>query len=441
MRPAFLLAAALLTPVALSFEAPVLRLIEVDPAHSHAAALHTKMLAGFSSEAHIYAPLGADLTAHIDRIARFNARAVNPTQWTLKIYAGPGFLQKMQEEPPGNVVVLSGRNAQKIDYILAALKSGQNVLADKPWIIEADDLPRLETALNLADEKGLVAYDCMTQRFDFAYRLQRTLVSDREVFGEPVAGTVDAPAVRMENLHALLKGGAQRPAWYFDIHQQGEGVADVGTHLADLVQWTLFADQSIDYRKDVRVLRASRWPTVLTAEQFRRVTGEKDWPAYLHGALKDGKLDYFTNNDAVYSIRGVNVFLRVKWEYEAAPGVKDSYFTSFQGSKARIELREGPDEHFIPEIYLIPVGSRSQLITTLKEKLPNFRFEEQGERIHVLISPADRGPGTDNFALLADRFLGYVRSPKSLPSWEKAGMIAKYYVTTRAVQLAREVHP
>jgi predicted dehydrogenase len=426
----------------MSFEAPSLRMIEVDPGHSHAAALHAGMLPFFSSEAHVYAPLGADLTAHLNRIARLNERAKDPTHWVLKVYAGPDFLQKMLEEPPGNVVVLSGRNAKKIDYILAALRGGQNVLADKPWIVEPENLPALEMALNSADKKGLIAYDCMTQRFDVAYQLQRRLVGDREIFGEPVAGTPDSPAVRMENLHALLKGGSERPPWYFDIGQQGEGIADVGTHLVDLVEWTLFPDQSIDYRKDIRVLRASRWPIVLTAEQFQRVTGTKPWPDYLRGALKEGKLEYFTNNSAVFSIRGVNVFLSVKWEYEAPLGAKDSYFASYKGSTSRVELREAAEEHFIPEIYLFPTDPKKApaVLASLNKKFPRLRFDQQGERIHLTIPPEAR-PGEDGFTLLADRFLGYVRHPKTLPAWEKPNMIAKYYVTTRAVQLAREGRP
>ena len=40
-----------------------------------------------------------------------------------------------------------------------------------------------------------------------------------------------------------------RPAWFFDNDEQGEGLNDVGTHLVDLVQWTLFPEQAIDYRK------------------------------------------------------------------------------------------------------------------------------------------------------------------------------------------------
>jgi predicted dehydrogenase len=417
-----------------------LRLIEIDPGHSHAAALHAHMLPGFSPEAHIYAPLGPDLTAHLERISRFNNRADDPTHWALSIFAGPDFLQKLKEEPPGNVVVLAGRNDKKMDYIRLALRSGQNVLADKPWIIEPEQLQSLEAALDLADQKHLIAYDCMTMRYEFAYQVAKDFLGDREIFGQPVTGTADAPAVRLENLHALLKGGALRPPWYFDIHVQGEAIADVGTHLVDFAEWALFPNEAIDYRKDVRVLSARHWPLTLTAEEFERVTGDKPWPSYLKGAVGDGKLEYLTNGEATFSIRGINIWLRSRWEYEAAPNSRDSYFTSFQGSKSRVEVRAGPDQHYVPEVFIFPAkgANSAQVLVGLRERYPRFQFEPQQDGgIHVVISSLDRKRGADSYGLLVDRFLSYVRNPRSLPPWEKPNMIAKYYITTTAVRMAR----
>jgi hypothetical protein len=46
-----------------------------------------------------------------------------------------------------------GRNRGKINRIIAALQAGLHVLADKPAIIEPADLPRLETALTMANEQ------------------------------------------------------------------------------------------------------------------------------------------------------------------------------------------------------------------------------------------------------------------------------------------------
>jgi len=53
----------------------------------------------------------------------------------------------------------------------------------------------------------------------------------------------------------------RRPVWFFDVDETGEGLADVGTHVVDLVQWTAFPDAKLDYRMDVQVLGGKRWPT------------------------------------------------------------------------------------------------------------------------------------------------------------------------------------
>jgi hypothetical protein len=54
----------------------------------------------------------------------------------------------------------------------------------------------------------------------------------------------------MESVHRLMKSVAGvpslRPAWFFEVDEQGEALVDVGTHLVDLAQWTVFSDQALD---------------------------------------------------------------------------------------------------------------------------------------------------------------------------------------------------
>src|SRR5215831_1316380 len=241
------------------------RLLTLDPGHFHAALIQKEMYAGVSKRVGVYAPLSADLVAHLGRIARFNSRAENPTSWELDVHAAPDFLERLRGEEPGGIVVLSGRNRGKIGYIRAALEAGMHVLADKPWIIRTADLGALREALELARERGLVAYDIMTERYEITSMLQRELVNDPEVFGTVVAGSEEEPGVYMESVHHILKLVAGvpnlRPAWFFDVKEQGEALSDVGTHLVDLAQWTLFPESAIDCGRDVRIVSASRWPT------------------------------------------------------------------------------------------------------------------------------------------------------------------------------------
>ena len=122
--------------------------------------------------------------------------------------------------------------------------------------------------------------------------LQRALVNDRATFGEIVPGTEAEPSVYMESVHHLMKvvAGAPniRPPWFFDTNEQGEAASDIGTHLVDLVQWTLFPDQAIDYRADIKVLAAQRWPTWIPEADFRRVTNTPGFPQGA-GAARQGR--------------------------------------------------------------------------------------------------------------------------------------------------------
>ena len=270
-------------------------------------------------------------------------------------------MAEMLRERPGNIVVFAGRNRGKIDRILASLEAGLNVLADKPWIISSSEMPKLEAALALAESKHLVAYDIMTERYEVTSELQRVFVNDAEIFGKLENGTASDPGVRARSVHNVMKVVAgvplQRPAWFFDVAQYGEGLADVGTHVVDLVQWTAFADQPIDYRKDIQMIEGRHWPLSISKAQFAAVTGEVDFPEALSSAVHDGKLDYYCNNAVHYTLRGVHVKLEILWDWEAPKGAGDVYEASFRGTKSSVEIRQTEKEKHIPELYIVPASA------------------------------------------------------------------------------------
>ena len=272
------------------------RLMTLDPGHFHAALVQKEMYPGVAPRVDVFAPLGPDLVEHLNRIVAYNRRSDQPTTWDVEVHTSSDYFERMLREHPGNVVVFSGRNRVKIDRIAASVSAGLNVLGDKPWILKSEDLPKLEQTLAEADKRGVVAYDIMTERFEITSILQRAFVNDPATFGEMVPGTDADPGVYMESVHYLMKlvSGAPniRPAWFFDTAEQGEGLNDIGTHLVDLVQWTLFPDTAIDYRKDVQVVGAQRWPTTISQQDFQRVTKEPRFPASLGPAVKGDTLEY-----------------------------------------------------------------------------------------------------------------------------------------------------
>jgi predicted dehydrogenase len=429
------------------------RLMTLDPGHFHAALLQREMYPGVAPRVHVYAPLGFDLTEHLNRIVRFNLRPDSPTRWELEVHAGPNPLERMLHERPGNVVVISGRNRGKIDRIRASVEAGLSVLADKPWIISAEDLPALESALDTADRMNVVAYDMMTSRYEITSILQRELLRDEDVFGTIVTGSVSDPAVFMESVHHLVKTVAGtpllRPAWFFDVAQQGEGIPDVGTHLVDRVHWMLLPGEPIDYRRDIAVLAAQRWPTVLTRVEFERVTGEKDFPPFLAEQVRDGRLEYQCNGSVTYALRGVHIRLETVWHYEAPPGTEDRDLAVVRGTRASVEVRQGREEDYRPELYVVPNlpqamepvrAALERKVAALQGAYPGVRVDDLGARLRVRIPDHHRTGHETHFAEVARRFLEYVRDPKTLPAWEKPNMVAKYYVTTMAHVLSNAGH-
>ena len=424
------------------------KLIVLDPGHFHAALIQEDMYPSLARQVSVYAPLGPEVLDYLQRIGRFNTRKENPTSWEIDMHTGPDFLERFLRERPGNLVILSGRNRPKIDRIAASVKAGLNVLADKPWIISSADLPKVDRALDEAEEKHLVAYDIMTERYEIASILQRELVKDADVFGTVMAGSDSEPGISAKSVHHLMKVVAgtplRRPAWFFDVAETGEGLADVGTHVVDLVQWTAFPEE-VDYRTDVHVLGGRHWPTVISKEDFERVTGEPEFPRFLAERIKDGKLEYYCNNSVHYTVRGVHVKLDILWNWQAPEGSGDTYEATFRGTNARVEIRQAKAEQYIPEVYVVPNSAavRTQVFAALKRRVAELQrvysgvaLAESAGEAHVLI-PKRLRSDREHFADVANRFFEYLKAPQTVPAWEKTNMLVKYYVTTKGVEAAR----
>jgi predicted dehydrogenase len=425
------------------------RLMTLDPGHFHAALVHKEMPPGVDPVVHVYAPLGPDLLAHLGRVASFNSRTEGPTTWQLEVHAGPGSQERLVRDKPGNVVVLSGRNRDKLGYLEAAIAAGLHVLADKPWVLRAEHLPRLATLLDTASANGLIAFDMMTERFEITSLLQRELINDPDVFGTPIPGNADEPGVFMESVHYLLKTVAgvpnRRPAWFFDVEQQGEGLTDVGTHLVDLVPWLLFPGQALDPAGDIEIRVGRRWPTMLSRPDFQRVTGE-NFPVNLATWVSADRLSFFCNNLVEYTLRGICIKLNVLWDFEAEVGAGDTHFASVRGSRARVEVRQGPDQRYRPELFVVPERAADRRdvllalrarVARLQEKHPGLGVEEVGGEALVTIPDRYRVGHEAHFGEVTRQFLSYLREPATLPAWEKPNMVAKYRVTTEGVALAQ----
>lgn len=425
------------------------KLITLDPGHFHATLVQKQMYKQIDPTVHVYAPEGRDVADHLQRIEGFNMRPENPTRWNEVVYTGPDYLKKMIAEKKGNVVVISGNNSIKTDYIHDSINAGFNVLADKPMVILPDKFPLLVKSFQDAQWRGLLLYDIMTERHEITTILQKELSHIPDVFGQLQAGTLENPAVTKESVHHFFKyvsgNPLKRPAWFFDSNQQGEGLVDVSTHLVDLIQWECFPEQILNYKKEIKMLDAKRWPTLLTPEQFSKVTGLDSYPDYLSESVTDGQLGVYSNGEMNYTIKGVHAKVSVTWNFQAPEGTGDTHYSIMRGTKANLIIRQGAEENYKPMLYVeandnahIDNVLHRAVYKTLQEAYPGITMASlQDGKWRIDIPDKYRVGHEAHFTQVTEKYLRYLTEGK-LPAWEIPNMIAKYYTTTEALKAAKQ---
>lgn len=426
------------------------KLMTLDPGHFHAGLIQKSMYEQIDPTVYVYAPEGDDVAQHLGRIEAFNKRAEGPTAWVEKVYTGTDYLEKMLTEKPGNVMMVAGNNAKKTEYIQKAVEAGINVFADKPMVITPEAFPVLEQTFKTAEEKGVLLYDIMTERHEITNIVQRELTKIPDVFGGLIEGTVDEPAIFKESVHNFCKvvsGTAlKRPAWFFDITQQGEGIADVATHLVDLVQWSGFPEVILN-KTDVQMISAKRWSTDLSPAQFEKVTGMKEFPEFLKKDVADGKLKVYANGEMAYKLKGKVAKVSVLWDFEAPEGAGDSHYSIMRGKLCNVIIKQGKEEGYKPTVFIeakitdglttFEGGLKKAVDQDIATKYPGLKLIKINDKLWTVQIPDQYKVGHEaHFGQVTEQYLRYLKWGK-LPEWEVPNMLTKYYTTTEGMKLAK----
>lgn len=387
-----------------------LRLVTLAPGHFHAALVHRSHPAGVDPRVRVFAPLDADVLTHLERVRRFNDREHEPTHWHLDVRAGHAWLDDFRNDSWGNVAIIAGRNRPKISLIQAALARGLHVLADKPCIVTAADLPALQACVAEAKERGLLFRDMMTERHEVTTQLQRQLLHDQSLVGSLLPGTVEEPTLELESVHFLAKNVAGvplvRPTWWYDPHIAGIGPADVGTHLTDLAMWLLAPSQAFP-PGSWEVLATETWPTRVPLEAFFANTQRTELPTALQPFHDGEELLYHGNGRITYRLGEHVVRWTVRWEV-GPDACGDTHLARVRGTKANVLVMHDPTYGAGPQVFV---------------------EAKNGERTHVPLTVARTGHEA-HFAEVLHDFLEEVRHPEQRTTHESANLLAKYAITT-----------
>ncbi|MBP3202589.1 MAG: oxidoreductase [Bacteroidales bacterium] len=400
MRASLPVISALVLAACTSAPSPKVQLSVVDPGHFHAALVQKNPLEGVCDTVKVYAPEGPEVRQYLATVASYGL------PWVEETHLSEDFLEQLPPvSGPTEAVVLAGNNARKSRYILEAVKKGYNVLSDKPMALDTTDFSLLREAYSLAAEKGTVILELMTERQDPVNILTRNTIPR---LGGMLEGDAQNPAIEMESIHHFYKevSGAPlvRPVWYYDTSCQGEGIADVTTHLIDLVFWQCFPDRAVS-PADVQVVEASHYPTFISPEQFFRSTRGQAFPPGLR-VSEDGLLPVYSNGSITFKVNGIFVKMAVRWDFEGEP---DRFSAVYHCQDGDIRILQEASTGYARKLFIRDADS----------------------------TPAP-GPGhEDHFSLVTGTFLKAVTSEATLPAWEAENTLAKYKVTTTAVMMAQ----
>ncbi|HEV2033926.1 MAG TPA: putative oxidoreductase C-terminal domain-containing protein, partial [Candidatus Dormibacteraeota bacterium] len=98
------------------------------------------------------------------------------------------------------------------------------------------------------------------------------------------------------------------------------------------------------------------------------------------------------------------------------------------------------------ELYVVPnrAADKAAVLEELRQKIDGLQgaysgvsVVDLGPEIRIAVPNPLRVGHEQHFSQVTQRFLEYVRDRGTLPAWERPNMMAKYYVTTEGIRLAR----
>ena len=135
------------------------------------------------------------------------------------------------------------------------------------------------------------------------------------------------------------------------------------------------------------------------------------------------------------------------WNFEAPSGTGDTYNALITGTKASVRINQNKATKYIEELYVERnQGVDQQIfdlelkneIVRLQKAYPSISLERINDQKYHIVVPIESRPGhEDYFGYVAQQFFQYLVN-RDMPEWEIKNTLAKYYITTTALQLVQD---
>ena len=105
-------------------------------------------------------------------------------------------------------------------------------------------------------------------------------------------------------------------------------------------------------------------------------------------------------------------------------------------------IRQGKEQGFKPKLYIenSPAGKEyenelNRAFIELEKKYPGISLAKSAQGWEIVIPDNYREGHEAHFARVTEKYLSFLKSG-TMPAWEVPNMLAKYYTTTKALELS-----
>jgi predicted dehydrogenase len=228
----------------------------------------------------------------------------------------------------------------------------------------------------------------------------------------------------------------RRPAWFFDVRVQGDGIADIPTHMVDQVQRLVAAASRASV--PLELVSARRWATRVPRTMYARVTGEADFPPGLGDLVAGADLSYYGNAELSFRVGGVTADLDTRWDLSAPAGGGDTHRSVVRGSRAEVRVEQDASTSFRRRLSVVPRGGAAGVDQALDRAVASWQAERPGVALgatgdgwEILVPRALDAGHESHFPLVLADFLAMVERGAA-PSGLVADTLAKYELLARA---------
>ena len=146
-----------------------------------------------------------------------------------------------------------------------------------------------------------------------------------------------------------------------------------------------------------------------------------------------------------YRIKGINAKVSVIWNFEAPAGAGDTHFSVMKGTRANLIIRQGKEENYRPVLYIEPLDKDDKsfesalkgAVSKVQGAYPGIDVQRLGEMWIVTVPEKYHNGHEAHFGQVAEQYLEYLQKG-NMPEWEVPNMITKYFITTKALEVAKE---